>query len=89
MNGFSDMYITILLPMTIADKNRVLAYELTMLGTIFGLVHLTFYCATSLVAGVVIEIIKRNVTFGNIPNRLIVIVLISLSTWVLWEKSRE
>ena len=82
------MYITMLLPMTIADKNRVLAYELTMLGTIFALVHFTFFCSTSLIGGFVVEIISKNVKFGNIPNRIIVIVLISLSTWVFWSKAR-
>ena len=58
LNGFSDMYIVILLPMTIADKNRVLAYELTMLGTIFALVHFCFYVSTSLIAGFTIEVIR-------------------------------
>ena len=52
------MYIVILLPMTIADKNRVLAYELTMLGTIFALVHFCFYVSTSLIAGFTIEVIR-------------------------------
>ena len=57
-NGFSDMYIMILLPMTIADKNRVLAYELTMLGTIFALVHLCLFLTTALMAGFTIEVIR-------------------------------
>ena len=87
-SGFSDMFITVLLPMTIADKNRVLAYELTMLGTIFALVHFTFFCSTSLIGGLVVEIMRKNINFGNIPNRIVVIVLISLSTWIFWSKSR-
>ena len=40
-DGFGDFYIMVLLPMTLAGKNRKFAYELTMLGTIIALVNLT------------------------------------------------
>ena len=83
-SGFTEMYILILLPMTIADKNRVFAYELTMLGTMIALVHLCFFFTTTLLAGLVIDIIRLDVHFGNILNRCIVILLISLSTWIFW-----
>ena len=56
-NGFSDTYLQIMLPMTIADNHRVLAYELTMLGTIFALVQVCFYISTSLVSSFIIEVI--------------------------------
>ena len=55
--GFSDMYIMILLPMTLADKNRQYAYELTMLGTIIALVNFTMFVSTSLLASFVISVI--------------------------------
>ena len=55
--GFSDMFIMILLPMTLADKNRQYAYELTMLGTIIALVNFTMFVSTSLLASFVISVI--------------------------------
>ena len=45
-DGFSDTFIMVLLPMTLADKNRQFAYELTMLGTIIALVNLVIYFIT-------------------------------------------
>jgi len=63
-SGFSDMYIIWLLPMTLADKNRVFAYELTMLGTIIALVHICTYFSTSLVASFTISVIKPDDHFN-------------------------
>ena len=54
---FSDFFVMILLPMTLADKNRLYAYELTMLGTIIALVNFTMFITTSLLASFVIEVL--------------------------------
>jgi len=56
-DGFSDMYTMILLPMTVADKNRMFAYELTMLGTIIALVNFCMYFTTALLAGFTVALI--------------------------------
>ena len=87
--GFSDMYISILLPMTVADENRVLAYELTMLGTIFALVHLSFYLTTSLLAGLTVELARQRFKPGNIFNRIVVIILVTVSSYFFWIKARN
>ena len=86
--GFSNMFTMVLLPMTAADKNRMLAYELTMLGTIIALVNLTMYFTTFLLGGFVNALIKQDVSFGNILNRSIVILLIIVSTWIIWKTAR-
>lgn len=49
-SGFTDMYIMWLIPMTLADKNRVVAYELTMFGTMIALVHFCTYFSISLLS---------------------------------------
>lgn len=57
-NGFSDMFLLVLIPISLADKNRVLAYELTMIGTIFALLNLTFYIGGCFTAGFTVEVIR-------------------------------
>ena len=84
-SGFSDMYIMILLPMTLADKNRQYAYELTMLGTIIALVNLTMFVTTSLFASFVISVIEEEVHLGNIFNRCLIILFLLLSSWAFWK----
>ncbi len=85
---FSDMYIMVLLPMACACRNRLLAYELTMLGTIIAIVNLCMYFSTSLLATVTIETIKKDVHLGNIFNRCMVIFVAGLSTWAFWSQAK-
>ena len=87
-SGFSDMFIMILLPMTVADKNRIFAYELTMIGTILALVYLTTYFMTSLCASFTSYIIKFDLNLGNIFNRCVIIVVLMLSSWVFYNKAK-
>ena len=60
-SGFIDMFILWLIPMTLADKNRLITYELTMFGTIIALVHLCTYLTISLLGSLSIWIIKQNI----------------------------
>lgn len=87
-DGFSDFFIMVLLPMTLADKNRLFAYELTMLGTIIALVNFTAYFSTSLVAGFTVNVIKTDFKMGNIFNRCLIILIIGLSTAVFWGQAK-
>ena len=86
-SGFSDMYITILLPMTLADKNRLFAYELTMLGTIIALVNFAIFISTSLLSSFVIYVLLKDVHLGNNWNRCLIIALLILSTWAFWKQA--
>ena len=86
-SGFSDFFIMFLLPMTLADKNRLFAYELTMLGTIIALVNLAMFMSTSLFASFAMTVIHKELQTGNIFNRILIIVLLSLSTWVFWSQA--
>ena len=63
-SGFIDMFILWLIPMTLADKNRVIAYELTMFGTIIALVHFCTYVSISLLASLSIRVIKQDINFN-------------------------
>lgn len=49
-NSVSEIYLMILIPMTIADKNRCFAYEATMTGTLLATVNLVYYVATDIIA---------------------------------------
>lgn len=88
-SGFSDMYVMWLLPMSYADKNRMFAYELTMFGTILSLVVLTSYFATSLIGSVTIDLVKNDIHLGQMYCRVLIIVFISISTWVFWNSTKE
>ena len=46
----AEMYLMLLIPMKIADKNRCFAYEMTMTGTLLATVNLMYYLATDLLA---------------------------------------
>ena len=87
-SGFSDMYIMILLPMSLACRNRLLAYELTMLGTIIAIVNFCMFFTTSLLSTCAIELIKKDIHLGNIFNRCLVIVTVALSTWAFWSSAK-
>ena len=88
-SGFSDMYITILLPMTLADKNRLFAYELTMLGTIIALVNFATFVSTSLLSSFVIYVLLKDVHLGDFWNRCWILTLLVLSTWAFWKQARN
>ena len=47
-NSVSEMYLMILIPIKIADKNRCFAYEMTMTGTLLATVNLFYYLTTDL-----------------------------------------
>ena len=83
--GFSDTFITILLPMTLADENRFLAYELTMLGTILGLFFMITYFTTSVTASLILSVGAKDI--GNAAERVIIIAFLILSTIVLWSRA--
>ena len=86
-SGFSDFFIMFLLPMTLADKNRLFAYELTMLGTIIALVNLAMFMSTSLFASFAMSVLLGDLHTGDILNRILIIVLLLLSTWVFWHRA--
>ena len=44
-NSLSEVFLMLLIPMSIADKNRCFAYELTMTGTLLATVNLAYYIA--------------------------------------------
>lgn len=88
-SGFSDMFIMVLLPMTLADKNRLYAYELTMLGTIIALMNFAIFMTTSLFASFAISVIQKNFHLGNIGNRCLIITLLAISTWTFWRYAWE
>lgn len=85
--GFSDTYTLILLPMTVADKNRYYAYELTMIGTIIALVNFVMYFVASFISSIVIKVAQTNLDLGNIFNRCLIIFCLFLSTWVWWHRA--
>ena len=74
--------------MTVADKNRIFAYELTMIGTIFSLVYLITYFITSLCASFTSYVIKFDIHLGDIFNRCVIIVVLLLSSWVFYSKAK-
>ena len=44
-NSLAEMYLMLLIPMSIADKNRCFAYEQTITGTLLATVNLMYYIA--------------------------------------------
>ena len=49
-NTVSELYLMIIIPMKIADKNRCFAYELTMTGTLLATINLCYYISTAVLA---------------------------------------
>lgn len=86
-DGFSDTFIMVLLPMTLADKNRQFAYELTMLGTIIALVNLVIYFITQIMASVTIFVLTTDTHLGNVFNRCLIIFMLIMSTIVFWKQA--
>ena len=85
--GFSDTFVTIFLPMTLADKNRVLAYELTMLGTILGIMQLMAYFSVSVLGGLILELAHEDKHISNALSRSIIICVLILSIVFLWKRA--
>lgn len=83
-NSISEIYLMILIPMTIADKNRCFAYELTMTGTLLATVNLFYYGSAGFLAQFFLDLNSLNLQIGEVWCRVIICSLCAVSTYILW-----
>ena len=88
-NSVSEMYLMLLIPIKIVDKNRCFAYEMTMTGTLLATVNLMYYLATDLLAQCVYAAIVMKLKLSENWRRLIIIAFCAISMAFFWNSARK
>ena len=88
-NSMAEMYLMLLIPMRIADKNRCFAYEMTMTGTLLATVNLMYYVATDFLAQCVQGAIILKWSLSENLCRLIIITLCAISIAIIWRPAKK
>ena len=83
-NSVSEIYLMLLIPLTIVDKNRCFAYESTITGTLLATVNLVYYIATDVIAQFFLNFNAMGIKIPEDWCRVIICSLCALSSIVLW-----
>ena len=76
------------MPLTIADKNRCFAYELTIAGTLLATVNCMYYIGVGLLAEVMINF-QGDDGLSEAWNRVIITIFIILSNVFLYGQAKK
>ena len=82
--GFTEMYLTFLIPLTIADKNRCFAYELTMAGTLCATVNCFYFIGNGIFAEIIIYMHKQ-LDWPEALSRFIIVTINIISCIVFFK----